>query len=241
MRPRAPPRVSPSNGAPPGAFAGGEASLPVAASAICAWQLAIALAEELYYRGFIESAGVLALSWPLRGADAGLPLLAFVEGLPMLVSAAVFGLVHAEFVQEDAPGAADANADGVVDTKGYWFRVTALYSLLYSALYVATGHRLLAPTCAHAGLNRRSNTPKRRLTAIASACEWFMQWCSSVAAATPAPPPNCVSVRNRRATTTQNCFAETALLGVPCRPRRRGPHVAAALVLRSRSRGHSRD
>ena len=40
---------------------------------------------------------------------------------------------------------------------------------------------------AHAGLNRRSNTPKRRLTAIASACEWFMQWCSSVAAATPAP------------------------------------------------------
>ena len=41
-------------------------------AAIGAWQLSIALAEELYYRGFVESVGVLAVSWPLREAGAAL-------------------------------------------------------------------------------------------------------------------------------------------------------------------------
>ena len=145
-------------------IAAGEPSLPVAAAAIGAWQLSIALAEELYYRGFVESAGILALSFPLRGTSVlsdNLAATAFVEGLPLIVSAALFGLVHAEFVE--GAGAAEsgdanapapvANADGVVDTKAYWFRATAAYGVLYSLLYVGTGHRLLAPACCHAGLN----------------------------------------------------------------------------------------
>ena len=138
-------------------IAGAEPSLPAAIAAISAWQLSIALAEELYYRGFIESVGVLAISWPLRdaGAAAGPALLALVEGLPLLVSAVLFGLVHAEFVEGagEGAGAGASNADGVEDSKSYWFRVTAAYSVLYSALYVVSGHRVLAPVFCHAGLN----------------------------------------------------------------------------------------
>ena len=83
----------------------------------------------------------------------------------MVVSALLFGVVHAEFVE--GAGAADdgtagasstaaapaTSAGGVQDTKEYWFRVTALYGALYSLLYIVAGHRLLAPACAHAGLN----------------------------------------------------------------------------------------
>ena len=42
---------------------------------------------------------------------------------------------------------------GVEDTKEYWFKVTALYGALYSALYITSGHRLLAPLFTHAGIN----------------------------------------------------------------------------------------
>jgi ribosomal protein S18 acetylase RimI-like enzyme/membrane protease YdiL (CAAX protease family) len=142
-----------------------EPVLPIAASAIAAWQLTIALAEELYYRGFVQSAGVLAVSYPLRalggGAEAG-GAVVLLEGLPLLVSAALFGLVHAEFVEGAAAGgtASEGAADGpavssagVRDDKAYWFRVTGAYGALYSALYVLSGHRLLAPTFAHAGMN----------------------------------------------------------------------------------------
>ena len=45
------------------------------------------------------------------------------------------------------------SASGVVDSKAFWFRTTAAYGALYSALFVLSGHRLLVPTCTHAGLN----------------------------------------------------------------------------------------
>ena len=204
-----------------------EPSFPRAATAIVAWQLAVALAEELYYRGFVESAGVLAISYPLRAAGvdiAAAGALPLVEGLPLLVSAALFGLVHAEFVEgaaaaahaddaagagaagaagaveaveaeaveaveaveAEAAGAADAapappiSASGVRDTKAFWFRATAAYGALYSSLYVLSGHRLLAPVCAHAGLNiglclrdwgRMRRTPPALLRRVFSARE----------------------------------------------------------------------
>ena len=86
------------------------------------------------------------------------------KAIPLLVSAALFGLVHTEFVQ-DAPPSADGDAGAAPDvlanaseqqiqeTKAYWFRATALYGALYSLLYVISGHRLLAPLFCHAGLN----------------------------------------------------------------------------------------
>ena len=148
----------------------GEPSLLVAACAIGAWQLVVAIAEELYYRGFVESAGVLAFS-PL--SSAGIGGVCIREAIPLLVSAALFGLVHTEFVQEPPPegaegrggnGAANAPQEPetgaplqpgqpVEESKAYWFRVTALYGVLYSLLYVVSGHRLLASTACHAGLN----------------------------------------------------------------------------------------
>ena len=60
------------------------------------------------------------------------------------------------------------------DSKARWFAVTAAYGLAYGALYAATGHRLVAPVCAHAGLNiglcardwqRMRNTPAAKLRA----------------------------------------------------------------------------
>ena len=148
-------------------IAASEPSLPLAAASIIAWQGAIALAEEMYYRGFVQSAGVLILSWPLRanGVNAGSGFSLFLEGLPLVVSAALFGLVHAEFVEgagtpsgsdaegSDAAVASPPSPSGVQDTKEFWFRVTALYGALYSLLFTVSGHRLLAPVCAHAGLN----------------------------------------------------------------------------------------
>ena len=153
-------------------IAGRELSLlPLALPAIMAWQLLIGVAEELYYRGFVESAGVRVLA-PLSDALLGGSLagIALRELPPLAVSAALFGLVHAEFVEgaaatsanaEDPDGAAAVEAveegswqgGGVEDTKAFWFRVTALYGALYSALYVVSGHRLLAPVCTHAGIN----------------------------------------------------------------------------------------
>lgn len=61
--------------------------------------------------------------------------------LPLLLSASIFGLVHTEFVE---PG---------TDGKDVWFKATAAYGVLYGILYVVSGHQLLAPVCAHAGIN----------------------------------------------------------------------------------------
>ena len=171
-------------------IAASEGRLPLAVAAVGVWQLSLALAEELYYRGFVESAGVLALSPASAAGPAGTALR---EALPLLASAALFGLVHTEFVEDkpvhdapvhdapvhdapahdapvhDAPVHNDAAASlaaptashrtphfaapSVADTKAEWFRITAAYGALYSLLYVASGHRVLAPVCAHAGLN----------------------------------------------------------------------------------------
>ena len=135
----------------------GEASLPLAAAGIGLWQLSIALAEELYYRGFVQSAVALLLSSLVSaiagggeaasgaGVTAGL---AVSELVALVVSAGLFGAVHMEFV---APAdAARGNGD---ETRADWFKATAAYGVLYSALFLATGHRVIAPTCAHAGMN----------------------------------------------------------------------------------------
>ena len=94
--------------------------------------------QELYYRGFVQSGGLMLLQ---LASAVPLPLR---EGAAALIAAALFGLVHTEFVEE---GAADATGG-----KGRWFRVTAAYGLAYSVLYSLSGHRLMAPLTAHAGV-----------------------------------------------------------------------------------------
>ena len=49
-------------------IAAGEPNLPVALAAVVLWQGAIALAEELYYRGFLQSVGIMIIGYPLRSA-----------------------------------------------------------------------------------------------------------------------------------------------------------------------------
>ena len=121
-------------------IAGGESGAAAALAAVGAWQLAIALAEEVYYRGFLQSAGRLALT----ALPPGLPA-TVLEGLPLAVAAAVFGLVHTEFVD-----AVDGDGD---DSKLRWFAITGAYGAVYGLLFAVTGHRLIAPVAAHGGLN----------------------------------------------------------------------------------------
>ena len=131
-------------------IAGSEPRLPIAVAAIVAWQLSIAVAEELYYRGLVQSGvgfGLGAIGHLLAG-DAfndGIASIAGVacNGVALLMASAVFGLVHTEFVQDGTPG----------ETKEQWFREATTYGLLYGLLFLVSGDRLLAPVCAHAGIN----------------------------------------------------------------------------------------
>ena len=128
-----------------------EQSSSSAAAAVGGWQLAIGLAEELYYRGLVQSAGVLALDalLPAAGGVLGAARGGVVEVVPLLLASALFGLVHTEFVDAlDSKQGEDA-----AETKARWFWESASYGALYGLLYVGTGHRILAPLCTHAGLN----------------------------------------------------------------------------------------
>ena len=66
------------------------------------------------------------------------------EALPLLLSSALFGLVHAEFVNEPPPGTAPSEFNGVGETKAAWFWSTATYGLAYGSLYVVSGHQVLS-------------------------------------------------------------------------------------------------
>ena len=132
-------------------IAGSEPRLATAAAAIAAWQLSIAIAEELYYRGLVESGvgfGLGALVRLLAGGSSGAGeggAIAGVgcEAVALLLASALFGIVHTEFVQDGTPG----------ETKEEWFREASAYGLVYGLLFLASDHRLLAPVCAHGGIN----------------------------------------------------------------------------------------
>lgn len=117
--------------------AGQEQRLPVAVAAIATWQLSIAVAEEIYYRGLVLSglrSGILGLV----GFGISVP-----EPLPSLlaatVSAAIFGAVHLEFSSSAEPGDAFAGENESQDSPARWFRVTAMYGLAYGGLFLARG------------------------------------------------------------------------------------------------------
>ena len=79
----------------------------------------------MYYRGFLQSAGRLART----ALPPGLPA-TVLEGLPLAVAAAVFGLVHTEFVD-----AVDGDGD---DSKLRWFAITGAYGAVYGLLVAVT-------------------------------------------------------------------------------------------------------
>jgi len=119
--------------------------------ALGAWQLSIAIAEELYYRGCLQS-GIALGGHALTGASglSGAVAVAGPELVTLLLSSAFFGLVHSEWVDQGAPG---SSAEAVQTTRMVWFRETATSSLLFGALFLLTQHRLGAPVACHALLN----------------------------------------------------------------------------------------
>jgi len=183
---------------------GCETALPAAVAAIVVWQIFIALAEELYYRGFVQSAIRMLSSAILPGGTADVGALGMVaqivgESVALAGAAVLFGLVHTEFVGDaernaratTAARAGAANCDaqqsageGVADDRNTWFRVTATYGALYGLLFATCDHRLAAPILAHglynSGLCVRDWQRMRRTPAV-ELDELFAQDGSSLA------------------------------------------------------------
>jgi len=161
-------------------IAGGEPSAAVALAAVAAWQVAIALAEELYYRGMLQGGagfGLHALADLAAGPAAAVPpaVGALTQLVALLFAAAAFGAVHTEFAA-DGPvvGAADGPGGDGGDSKARWFLQTGAYGAAFGALALLTQH-LLAPVAMHATLNvglcardwrRMRNTPAEELARI---------------------------------------------------------------------------
>ena len=79
-------------------IAGGEPSAAVALAAVAAWQVAIALAEELYYRGMLQGGagfGLHALADLAAGPAAAVP--------PALMTTSHANRSHAVFMPLEAP------------------------------------------------------------------------------------------------------------------------------------------
>ena len=113
-------------------------------AAIVAWQLSIAVAEELC-RGLVQSGvgfGLGAIGHLLAGD-------AFNDGIASIAGVACNGvaLLMAGRVRLGAPGLC-RTARRVV-SKEQWFREATTYGLLWATL-PRSGDRLLAPVCAHA-------------------------------------------------------------------------------------------
>ena len=161
-------------------IAGGEPSAAVALAAVAAWQLAIALAEELYYRGMLQGGagfGLRALADLVAGPASAVPpaVGALTQLVALLFAAAAFGAVHTEFAA-DGPvvGAADGPGGDEGDSKARWFLQTGAYGAAFGVLALLTQH-LLAPVAMHATLNvglcardwqRMRNTPAEELARI---------------------------------------------------------------------------
>jgi membrane protease YdiL (CAAX protease family)/GNAT superfamily N-acetyltransferase len=125
------------------------AHLSLALGALALWQLAIALAEELYYRGLVQSAiqtAGLALARQVDAPD-GLGRAA-PELIAIGLASLLFGAVHAAWV-DDMEGTAKEKSE----TRAVWFREAAASSLLFGTLFAVSGHRLLAPVACHALIN----------------------------------------------------------------------------------------
>lgn len=128
-----------------------ESRLPLVLASLWVWQLSIACAEELYYRGLLQSAVATAGRALARACGtAGVASVWAPELLALALSSAFFGLVHSAWVEE--AGAA-ADASDAAAARRIWFRETASASLIFGVLFAVANHRLLAPIACHALVN----------------------------------------------------------------------------------------
>ncbi|KAG8470958.1 hypothetical protein KFE25_009379 [Diacronema lutheri] len=128
-----------------------EGRVPVLLAALGAWQLAVACAEELYYRGLLQqaiatAARALGDSAGASGADAG----GAAELPAVLCSSALFALVHSAWVDEAGAG---SGASGGAAARAVWLRESFCASLVFGALFACSHHVLLAPVTCHALVN----------------------------------------------------------------------------------------
>lgn len=116
---------------------------------VVVWQLSVAIAEELYYRGFLQS----GLRFAMVGG-AGSPAVVG-DLISICVASALFGLAHTQWV-ETTPGDGMVGEEGTDDGSGdrlSWFRTTGLGALLYGATFIASGYNIAAPVFTHFSQN----------------------------------------------------------------------------------------
>ena len=122
------------------------------------WQLGVALAEEAYYRGFVQSAvqSVVAtvpalithtatVAAEVSGGSSG--GVATSDVVALVFASALFGAAHVPW-DDISEGEADANAARLV-----WFLETGAWGLLYGVVFVGSDYNLLAPLGCHTAQN----------------------------------------------------------------------------------------
>ena len=114
-----------------------------AITAIAAWQLLVALSEELYYRGLIQNGAYHAV-----GAATGSGLVG--DAVSLLGTSALFAVAHAGFVQDVEDGEGEmSQSEMVMD----WITDVAPFGAMLALEFAVTGHRIVAPLATHTALN----------------------------------------------------------------------------------------
>ena len=114
-----------------------------AVTAIAAWQLLVALSEELYYRGLIQNGAYHAV-----GAATGSGLVG--DAVSLLGTSALFAVAHAGFVQDVEDGEGEmSQTEMVMD----WITDVAPFGAMLALEFAVTGHRIVAPLATHTALN----------------------------------------------------------------------------------------
>ena len=100
-----------------------------AITAIAAWQLLVALSEELYYRGLIQNGAYHAV-----GAATGSGLVG--DAVSLLGTSALFAVAHAGFVQDVEDGEGEmSQSEMVLD----WITDVAPFGAMLALEFAVTG------------------------------------------------------------------------------------------------------
>jgi len=114
-----------------------------AITAIAAWQLLVALSEELYYRGLIQNGAYHAV-----GAATGSGLVG--DAVSLLGTSALFAVAHAGFVQDVEDGEGEMSQAEMIQD---WIVDVAPFGAMLALEFAVTGHRIVAPLATHTALN----------------------------------------------------------------------------------------
>jgi len=133
---------------------GAQGPTPSALAFLATWQIIVALSEELYYRGLLQSAGQSALT-ALVGLQSGptsdaSSLTVLCEVAPLVFSSVIFGVAHVEWAES---GGESGHTSASAGSSFQWFFETFLWSLLYGTAFAASGHNLAFPVFTHAAQN----------------------------------------------------------------------------------------